>query len=796
MRLNFTLDPQVIHHIIHSQAGSIGKAIIELVMNSVDARATRLALTLDANGFVAQDDGLGFASREDVVRYFGRFGTPHEEGDATFGRFRLGRGQIMAHASTIWQSRRWQMSVDTREMGYAYDLDELSEATNGCRIQGAWYEPLETMELYEVLQELRDLVRYTPMSVELNGKRITKDPATETWDHQDDLAYYRFRREGSVAIYNQGVLVRHDPGHTWGAGGMIVSKQAIGLNVSRTEILRKSCPAWKAIAKQAKELARQYAEDDSLRKGENARTHAARRIKVAQGQELEDLLSKEAVLTLLPGSRHLNFRRLPSACALLSAAPAWQRSLAQAENIAASRMALVLHPRTLERFECSDLVEFEALWADLRQRIVEHHHNGTSQNRWLTEHLLQVLDRYTFVPYEVLQKNFKMDTQVISDKTLDPEVRRAWRALRWCLDNYAALVLTGNPDHCQQNGRIYHREQSLLILVGRANSAAAWTDGQSYIAINENEIKALSGGGLRAAMRIFALMDHELAHEGDSLDATHDEAFFNRYHELSINFAGAKQAYLHHWAYKYGLSLERGKRAGWARRHLTAIERVKRAEGDESSFAVPMADGEPALTPEPSEAILAFINAGLGAQPSKGIDPDKLRADLEDFRQNEAHANLISEEHQDLYEAEEPDCEEEPYIEQLSEEDALEYARYLAEEQTEKERRKAEEARQQIELAQLLGREPTPEERARLTASLAAPEPYDLLEFVRQQGRMPFQEKWRGGEELVEGELWSWAWCDKPTVPAGVNLLVLERLARNIGMPLKDYLAQHQADAF
>lgn len=90
MQLPFELDPQIIHHIIYSQAGSIGKAIIELLMNSVDARATAVRLSMTKEGFECSDDGNGFANREDVVRYFGRFGTPHEEGDATYGRFRLG----------------------------------------------------------------------------------------------------------------------------------------------------------------------------------------------------------------------------------------------------------------------------------------------------------------------------------------------------------------------------------------------------------------------------------------------------------------------------------------------------------------------------------------------------------------------------------------------------------------------------------------------------------------------------------------------------------------------------------
>ncbi|RML91267.1 DNA mismatch repair protein MutL, partial [Pseudomonas savastanoi pv. glycinea] len=57
--LPFELDPEIIHHIIYSQAGSIGKAVIELVMNSVDADATALRLTMTKEGFHCADDGRG-----------------------------------------------------------------------------------------------------------------------------------------------------------------------------------------------------------------------------------------------------------------------------------------------------------------------------------------------------------------------------------------------------------------------------------------------------------------------------------------------------------------------------------------------------------------------------------------------------------------------------------------------------------------------------------------------------------------------------------------------------------------
>lgn len=112
MRLPFELDPQIIHHTIHSQAGSLGKAVIELLVNAVGAQASEVLLRLTCEGFECKDNGNGFASREDVVRYFGRFGLPHKESDATYWLFRLGRCQIMAHDSTIWRSKACMMTVN------------------------------------------------------------------------------------------------------------------------------------------------------------------------------------------------------------------------------------------------------------------------------------------------------------------------------------------------------------------------------------------------------------------------------------------------------------------------------------------------------------------------------------------------------------------------------------------------------------------------------------------------------------------------------------------------------------
>lgn len=569
MQLPFELDPQIIHHIIHSQAGSIGKALIELLMNSVDARATSVHLHLSREGFTCSDDGQGFTSREDVINYFGRFGTPHQEGDATYGRFRLGRGQIMAHARTHWQSVNWQMHVDTRVMGYSYELDDLSPTRAGCAITGEWYEPLSDAELMSATQELRDLVRYTPVSVTLNDRIITRNPASEKWDAEDDFAWYRLREDGAVSIYNQGVLVRHDPGHLWGVGGLIVSKQAVALNVSRTEILRKTCPVWAGIGKHFGKLAAAMtAKTGEHRKTESRREKTARALMAGEGNIVE-LYAREEVITLLPGKKHVTLTDFLRQCRRFTpggyegcySVADGRNDVPRGEQLASAGIAVVVHPLTLTRFGCYSKEEFAENLVLIHENLRTH-----SPRSWYSTGAFEP----AIIDFDTLSEAFVERTQLVSEKNaLDAETRRAWTALRWCLHQYA---------RCCTGGRVVWSSsarggKNFTILLGESTSAEAWTDGETYIACNVNVVRRLRTDPLRTAGYLFSLIEHESAHEGDSMDCGHDEAFYQRFHDISINMADVRQRYIHVWMMKYTTSMESdGKKASgraWQERYLS-----------------------------------------------------------------------------------------------------------------------------------------------------------------------------------------------------------------------------------
>lgn len=146
---SFSVHPNVIKSIILEQAGDTCKALAELVMNSVDAKATCVDIELSSTHFVVRDDGFGFKSKQEVLDYFGTFGTPHDDSDeTTYGVFRIGRGQCFAKAKTYWRSGYLGMSVDLdglqERTDVGYELHEFKDEFKGCEIRGEFYDSLHT----------------------------------------------------------------------------------------------------------------------------------------------------------------------------------------------------------------------------------------------------------------------------------------------------------------------------------------------------------------------------------------------------------------------------------------------------------------------------------------------------------------------------------------------------------------------------------------------------------------------------------------------------------------------------
>lgn len=248
------LHPMAIYTFIRAQAGSLGKAIAEMAMNSLDAFAKEVRITVSQTGFTVTDNGMGFRDKSEIAAWFETLGFPHDEGNhRIWGAFGLGRAQAWAFASTVWRSNEFVMDVDVKARGLDYSLTTAKVPVAGTTIEGKLYTQLTLPEVMALQRELRSLLKYVAQPIFLNGELISVDPKNETWDLETPEAWISFKApEGRVlTVYNGGVLVTRYDRWRFQITGVVVTKPEaqLALNVARTDILVAECKVWAKIRK-------------------------------------------------------------------------------------------------------------------------------------------------------------------------------------------------------------------------------------------------------------------------------------------------------------------------------------------------------------------------------------------------------------------------------------------------------------------------------------------------------------------------------------------------------------------
>lgn len=510
----FRLHKDILWSIIKSQAGTLSKAILELVMNSVDAGASRIDITLSPRAVTVSDDGKGFIDRESVEAFFEVFGTPHDKGDARYGRFRMGRGQIMAFTRNVWHSGQFVMAVDIRDKGLAYDLTMATKETPGCRIVGELYEERSPSELIRTQDQLREMCRYVPIPVFLNKARISVDLADESWTFQDDDAYYRLRPTArDLQVFNLGVLVRSYFGE-YGVGGIVVSKVPLELNTARNDILLSECAAWKRIATKLRAYSRTL-EERSPAQNENYRTMMMDRL-LSGGfdtlDEMTEAMERAKTFTDCTG-KHYSLYGLHTA-AVRSRLPivAPSEPSPKADRTHQARLAIVLSPKTLERAGNRTVNEIlDRIQTNLQ--LFGGKDWKISSTRQIVNDLIKRIG-----DFDEISAGINDQRTILNDKDLTRDERLTINVVRAA----AAWVQ-----------RAAEAENERLIRACESESVHGFTDGKTYICINRSFLRI--GGYAREQFSRFhaigSLLLHEYLHDAD--DATghgHPAEFYEAFH--------------------------------------------------------------------------------------------------------------------------------------------------------------------------------------------------------------------------------------------------------------------------
>jgi len=520
----FRLHTDILWSIIQSQAGTLQKALLELVMNSLDANATSVSISLDEKQFRVVDDGKGFTSRHEIESFFETFGTPHEKGDAKLGRFRMGRGQIMAFARNDWQSGQFKMAVDIRDKGLAYGLSTVAKPFPGCEISGTLYEELRPSVLLSTCRALEDLCKFTPIPVILNGKCISVDMTKQKWTFEDDDAYYSLRSDSrALSAFNLGVGVCEYPASDYGTGGIVVSKQQLEVNFARNDILLSKCEVWKRIAAKIRAHSREL-EGTKPTKNEPYREMQATQLLSGEFEsklEFGEAFRNEKLLTDVTGKHH-SFtdvvRLLASYSSKLTMSPS--SANLKADKVHQSRIAFVLSRKTLERFQATSL-------KGILDELIMAYHSCPTNPRYRGDIELNLLNRLSNYLLE-----FKDASGLITETHTPVDMARLTRDEKEILQ---AIQLSQNRIFVGFYKLNANRDER-SIKVGTSETANAWTDGKDYIFINRNLLKigGYPGAALIRFNAIGTLLAHEYVHTADdSAGHVHDTEFYEMYERLT-----------------------------------------------------------------------------------------------------------------------------------------------------------------------------------------------------------------------------------------------------------------------
>ena len=499
---DFRISNNMIFHLVFSQAGTIAKALGELVMNAQDAGANVFKVTMTNDSFEASDNGHGFRSRQEIENWFEELGFDHSDElhqeDGRFSRFGLGRAQIMAFGSTDWYTNTFCMSVDIKARGISYELKADLPLVAGCTIKGQWYEPLSFTDLSNALREFEELIAFVKIDVEVNGKVVNRKNVK--WDFETGTVQVKRRDTGGLQVYNQGVLVKTYPAYQYGSG-VVVSKVPFTLNIARNDILHSSCNVWKEV----RTLLRADAVEQATRKPRLTEDQRMLLLTQAVAGELtyEEIQSSAIIEDVT--RRKWKFEKLFSGPVTVHT----EGTRGQADRIQQSKLAFVLSPSMMQDV----CVENPEALIEALERIV-------NRNRPLYPR------KINYVPIGQLIAGNNERYTILPEKELTKTERAALGAIkRGMSDLTLAVNLTVHEK----------RRPARDVFIGESEHAKAWTDGSTYIVVSRKFLADNVRDGFRGFSGIANVLVHELCHDSNTATGhDHGAEFYEAFHDAIL----------------------------------------------------------------------------------------------------------------------------------------------------------------------------------------------------------------------------------------------------------------------
>lgn len=524
--LAFGVDKAILRNVILQQAGSLQKALIELVMNELDANATDVEITISADlkRVIVSGNGVGFTSLPDIEKHFGTFGFAHDSEEELavgrrYGRYGLGRGQIFAFGASTWSTNEFSMAVDFKswdpkkeDLPYVVQVFPAVQH-RGCKIDIALYKVMSLWERNNLESELKRMLRYTPQTIRLNGQIINTAPEQVSWTASNE--HLRFKASsgtGGLTLYNEGVLVctlRHS---LFGISGDLTSfGKAFDVNMARNDIQQSTCQLWPTI----KPFLTPFVE----KKRRSALTDEDREHMLRSfitGQMPFETLSNVKLFRMISGNYVTLKTMLSHAKGLVTLAPAAFSNVGT--KLHHFKRAAVVSPALPNTLGYETLPAF---FAALSQALLSEAGSSTPS---VTRHELRQfageLSRAKVLDFDTLAHEFEHSHDVIDKASLSPLDKCKFIALEHMNDRIAREITKCQPRQFN---------------IGISDVAMAWTDGRSCVVLKQEIFKTALSKGMGPLLDVAALFVHEYLHDGNSgLDHSHDLDFYMGFHDKTF----------------------------------------------------------------------------------------------------------------------------------------------------------------------------------------------------------------------------------------------------------------------
>lgn len=513
----FKMHPKLLLDVIKRQAGTIQKAILEGVMNSVEAGASRVEVSIDLKKLVISDDGKGFRDETEVACFFETFGQPHEASEGkVWAQFRMGRGQLFAFGKNTWRTGSFRMSVDVNSWATAnetlgYLLEKGLPEHKGCKVEVDLYDTVGDREAYGILREIEKYVKYVSVPVVVNGKQVNTPPDKQKWPDSFDDAFIRLT-DGArgLDVYNLGVFVRTYPEFEFGTSGVVVSKKRLDVNFARNDVI-KSCPVWKRIR-------------DKVDKSDRVKKVLVKKI-LTEGERL-NLIDRLCAGEI--GQQDVRKAKILVDASgrawspdMVSKAnfPSWSmapKNDSQADKLLQQGACLVLDEECVAAFD----QKAEKLFSAEQFVIVTEGYGSSYKTSLLGGHELK------YVPFKEAAKSVRKGHAILGEDK--------WRLQERLWVRVAERMARDLGEGW--NGR--------RILVGLSETSSAWTDGETYIALGREWLEKLvlmrdGRPCIKSVTECSRVMLHEICHDGDSTVAAHSTEFYREFHDKANKIGNA-----------------------------------------------------------------------------------------------------------------------------------------------------------------------------------------------------------------------------------------------------------------